>query len=267
MNKTILKTILVGVGLFLIAPIASAATLIFSPSTVNVTTGNSFSVQVSIDPVVKVGAVEVELNYPADLLEVTSFTLDGSWMPAGDNSINNATGVALKSGGYPGGITTPKVFGTVIFRAKKTGSATVSLGAKSMALNASSANVLTLGSTIQATIKDIVVPTPKPVVTQPTAPTTTQTPAPTTTVKPNTTQQPTTVEPQVGAEQPAEQPQVVAQVTQPNTNQASLLSTIGSFLTLRTNNFLVGLVVVLVIVVIIIYAIKYLKPKKNGKSE
>lgn len=266
MNKTILKTILVGVGLFLIAPIASAATLIFSPSTVNVTTGNSFNVQVSVDPVVKVGAVEVQLNYPADLLEVTSFTLDSNWMAAPDNSINNTTGVAIKSGGYPGGITTQKVFGTVSFRAKKAGSATVSLGAKSMALNASSANVLTLGSTIQATIKDAAAPVQQPQVTQPST-TGTQTPAPTTTVKPKTVAQQPTTQPQTGTEQPAEQPQVTAQANQPNTNQASLLSSIGSLLSLRTNNFLVGLIVVLVIVAIIIYAIKYFKPKKNGKPE
>jgi cell division septation protein DedD len=135
-----------------------------------------------------------------------------------------------------------------------------------MALNASSANVLTLGSTIQATIKDVVV-APKPVVTQPTAPTTTQTPAPTTTVKPNTTQQPTTTQSQASTEQPAAQTQVTAENNQPNANQASLLSSIGSLLTLRTNNFLVGLIVVLVIVAIIIYAIQYFKPKKNGKSE
>jgi hypothetical protein len=264
MNKNIFQTILLAVvGLF-IAPVAFAANIVFTPSTVNVTTGDNFTVQVSVNPQVKVGAVEVELKYPTDLLEVTGFVLGSNWMAAGDSSIDNTNGVAVKSGGYPGGITSQTVFGTVSFKAKKAGSATVSLGSNSMALNASSANVLTYEATVQATIKDATKP-----VTQ-TPPQTQQQTTPSTTTQKKTT--PSTSGQTVSQTPVSEIPTSESQAPEASiatnipaaTGQANLASILTSILTLNTNNFFVGLLVIVVIVGAIIWAVDYFKKGKKG---
>lgn len=261
MNKNIFQTILFAAVGLLIAPVVFAANIVFTPSTVNVTTGNSFTVQVSINPQVKVGAVEVELKYPADLLEVTGFTLDSHWMAAGDNSIDNAKGVAVKSGGYPGGITSQTVFGTVSFKAKKAGSATISLGSNSMALNASSANVLTYEAIAQATIKDATKPVNQTQTQQQTAPATTQKKTTPPTSGQAVSQTPT-------SETPSSESQTSETSTATNipttAGQANLLSTLVSILTLKTNNLFVGLLVVLIIVGVIVWVIDYFRKRKRG---
>jgi hypothetical protein len=264
MNKNIFQTILFAAVGLLIAPVAFAANIVFTPSTVNVTTGDSFTVQVSVNPQVKVGAVEVELKYPADLLEVTGFSLDSHWMAAGDNSIDNTKGVAVKSGGYPGGITSQTVFGTVSFKAKKAGSATVSLGSNSMALNASSANVLTYEAKVQATIKDITKP-----VTQ-TPPQTQQQTTPSTTTQKKTTPSTSgqTVSQTPVSETPANESQTpeasIATNIPTSAGQANLLSTLASVLTLKTNNLFVGLLVIIVIIGAIIWAVDFFRKRQKG---
>ena len=267
MNKNTFKTILFAAVGLLVAPVAFAANIVFTPSTANVNTGDIFTVQVSVNPQVKIGAVEVELKYPADLLEVSSFTLDSHWMAAGDNSVDNVKGVAVKSGGYPGGTTSQTVFGAVSFKAKKAGSATVSLGSNSMALNASSANVLTYEATVQATIKDATKP-----VTQTPAQTQQQTVPSTTTQKKTTpstsgqvSQAPTSETQPTESQTPETTPQANNLPT--STGQANIASVLANIITLKTNNFFVGLLVVLVIIAVIVWLVQYFsKNKKGGKG-
>jgi len=137
---------IIGLGLCLASSV-SAANISFSPSAVGVSKGQTFNVKVSVNPQnVKNYTVKMELTYPSDTLEVVSFTQGSGWMTlsqAGYDKIDNSSGVIIKSAGYPGGLTTETVFGTVTFRAKKEGSAKIGLSANSLSLSANSVNLLT----------------------------------------------------------------------------------------------------------------------------
>lgn len=137
---------IIGLGLCLASSV-SAASISFSPSAIGVSKGQTFNVKVSVNPQsVKNYTVKMELTYPSDTLEVVSFTQGGGWMTlsqVGYDKIDNSSGVMIKSAGYPGGLTTETVFGTITFRAKKEGSAKIGLSANSLSLSANSVNLLT----------------------------------------------------------------------------------------------------------------------------
>lgn len=146
MNKPILSTIILLT--LLMSPLAtSAATFSLIPSNVSVTAGQTFTVNVSLNPQgVKNYTAKVELNYPANLLEVQSFTFASNWMPLsqpGYDLVNNASGTMIKSAGYPAGVSSQTTFGTVSFRAKATGSGSISVSAQSAVYDGNSSDVLT----------------------------------------------------------------------------------------------------------------------------
>ena len=125
---------------------ALAASINLSPQTKNVTVGNTFKIEVVVNPLGEsVFTVKAVLSYPADLLRVVSFSFGDAWMPLnqpGYNEINNDTGIIIKTGGYPSGTLSPVVLGVITFTGLKEGKATVRVSDDSAILNSDNKNVL-----------------------------------------------------------------------------------------------------------------------------
>lgn len=148
--------------------VAFASTNIsLTPTSVNVQEGQIFSLQVSVAPQgVKNYTIKTEVAYPADLLEVKSFTFGSSWMPLsqpGYDLIDNKNGVLIKTAGYPGGASDYKIFGTITFMARKTGNGSIKTTTNSLALDSTNTNTLSGISASSVVINSA--PAPKPVVT------------------------------------------------------------------------------------------------------
>lgn len=236
--KKILFTFAVTILIAMVLAVpAMAATVSFSPANVNVTSGKSFNVTISVNPQGVANYTEkIELTYPADILEVRAFNFGGSWMPlaqSGYDLIDNAGGKLIKTAGYPGGIFSSATFGTVSFYAKKTGSAVIKLGNGSFALDANNQNVL---SGVPEVLVTISAPAIVPVEGPTTEPTT----------------EPIVEEPI--AQQPAE------------TQQISLIAALGVILTLGTGNIWLGILIGLIILAAVIYVIYLLRKKNNSEN-
>lgn len=125
----------------------AATTASFTPASVKVATGQQFNVSVTVNPqTTKDYAEKIEVNFPADVLEVTSFTMGSGGMALsqpGYDSIDNANGVLIKTAGYAGGISSPTAFGTILFTAKKAGSGTITIGGQSASFQASGQGAIT----------------------------------------------------------------------------------------------------------------------------
>ncbi len=246
MTKSIFRNILVVMGLFLAVP-ASAAVFNFSPTSVNTEAGKDFALQISLNPQATANyTAKIELNYPADTLEVKSFTFGDDWMKLkqpGYDAIDNTNGALIKTAGYPGGISSPVSFGTVYFHAKKTGNAVISATANSLVLDSLSKNVLSsIPNGVSVAVKETV-----------------QTPA--TPSKPGTTSEPAPTTP--SEEKPAEENVNQGAV---NNAQASLLSSAANILTLGTNNPLIGVMVVVIILAIFFAAYLFGRRSCSRKS-
>lgn len=125
---------------------ALAANIFISPENINVKAGQSFDVTISIDPKnVSVYTVKADLSFPANLLELKSFTFSGTWIPlsqTGYDSVNNSAGIMIKTAGYPGGVAKSVILGTAQFRAKASGSGAITVTTNSFVYDAASQNVL-----------------------------------------------------------------------------------------------------------------------------
>ncbi len=254
MKKNILKISLVMLAAIVLAtPALATTTVSFSPANINTSQGKTFSVSIAVNPQgVNNYTAKIQLNYPAEILEVKSFSFGNGWMPltqSGYDLIDNANGVLIKTAGYPGGLSSAATFGTISFYAKKTGSGVIKLGGDSLALDANSQNVISgtpeiaFAVTAPAAVapKQPAVPTPT---TAPTVPTAPIVPAP--------------------ATQPAEQP--IAQ--QQPVPQTSFLAAVGSVLTLGTGSVWVGILIGLIILAIVVYVVfLIIKKRKNNLSE
>src|SRR5205823_1611911 len=60
----------------------------------------------------------------------------------GYDVVNNTTGSLIKTAGHPGGITTGTILGTITFKAKATGSATIKATTDSLLLDKTNKNLL-----------------------------------------------------------------------------------------------------------------------------
>ena len=241
MKKTLITILLGAFGVVAIAAPAFAATSVsFTPVNVSVRQGQTFTLTIGVNPQgAKNYTAKTELRYPADLLEVKSFTFAPSWMPlsqSGYDLTDNTNGVFIKTAGYPGGVSSPVTFGTVSFLAKKSGNGTIALNSNSFALDANNQNVLASASVQTA----VVISAPAP--TTPKTPTTPTTPV---------------VEPtENGAVLGEKTPVVPEQTTalQPIAAQ-SMLAAVGSIVTLGTDSVIVGLLVAVIILALAGYAI------------
>lgn len=177
--RTLLATA-VSLGIFASAGVAAASTIVLVPATVSVTKGQTIAVTINVDPAgAKIYTVKGVVNYPADILEATSFTFTPGtpmWIPLSQPGYDSMTaGNVTKTAGFPGGFTTTKALGTITFRAKESGTATISVSPQSVAYDAQSKNTLSgaQGSSV------VTITAPVPVEPKPTTPTPT-TPKPTT---------------------------------------------------------------------------------------
>jgi len=166
MKKTIIK-ISIFIGTLIFSSQAFAATdASLSPKEASIAPGSAFTLTISLDPHGSANYAEkLELDYPADLLEVRSFTLNSSWTAltqAGYDSIDNAKGMMIKSAGYSGGFSKDTVFGTVTFVGKKSGTASVSFGTGSKAYDASGEASLSGGSAAVTIASKAIAPSSSP---------------------------------------------------------------------------------------------------------
>ncbi|MDO8523205.1 MAG: cohesin domain-containing protein [bacterium] len=148
MTKKIPHFIFIGGFLLLVCVPTSvyAASLTFTSPTGDVRVGGTFMIKVMLDPLAEnVFTVKAAIAYPAELLRITSFTFSDTWTPLnqpGFNEINNEKGSIIKTGGYPGGISAPVIFGIITFKGIKEGSATVAITDDSIVFNSESKNIL-----------------------------------------------------------------------------------------------------------------------------
>jgi len=241
MKKTILTIILSTLSVsILVTPALAATTVSFSPASVKVAPGQGFNVAITVNPQGVSNYVEkVVLNYPADTLEVKSFSLGNTWMAmtqSGYDLVDNANGVLVKTAGYPSGISSSVVFGTVSFYAKKAGSGTITIGNNSLAFEVNSQSALS-GSPMSFIITAPAVTTPKPTIPTQVVPS-----------QPTTPVQPT--------EQPVSRP--IAKMP-----QTSFMASIVGALTLGTGNVWLGILVGLIILAIVAYVIYTLIQRKR----
>lgn len=202
---TINKLIMSVITMTFFAPVLAlaATTASFSPASANVTVGQKFNIAISVNPQgTNDYAEKLEVNYPADILEATSFTFGANWMAmsqAGYDSIDNTNGILIKTAGYPGGFSSTTILGTISFSAKVAGSGTIKIGNSSLAFQASGQSALFgNGASFVVTSPVIVPPAPvAPVAPQVVAPLKSEVkkpaPAPSE-IKPATTTEATTTE-------------------------------------------------------------------------
>ncbi len=128
-------------------PAMAATTASLSPVSVKAVAGRSFTLTVAVNPQ-GVGnyAEKLEIDFPSENLEVTSFALSNDWIAlpgSGYDVTDNTNGVLIKTAGYPGGILGAATFGTITFHAKKSGSGTIKIGNSSSAFEANSQSAIT----------------------------------------------------------------------------------------------------------------------------
>ena len=138
MKKITIITIALGLFIFAL-PVLASTVATLSPSSVNTTTGKTFSVTISVDPKGSANYAEkVEVNFPAENLRVSSFSLGSDWMAlsqSGYDLIDNVNGILIKSAGYAGGFSQPTVLGTITFSVLKSGSGIIKIGNNSLAFD------------------------------------------------------------------------------------------------------------------------------------
>ncbi|MBU4204606.1 cohesin domain-containing protein [Patescibacteria group bacterium] len=147
MKKITIAITLVLLGVMISTASASAASVFqFSPTSVNTNPGKTFTLKITLDPQgVKNYTSKMEIDFPANILKVNSFTFGGSWLPlsvSGYDLVDNTNGIMIKSAGYPGGVLNPITFGTISFTTKKEGNGTIIITGNSLVLNAANQNVL-----------------------------------------------------------------------------------------------------------------------------
>ncbi len=120
---------------------------VLTPVSVNVTEGQTFDVVVAVNPSgANNYAEKVEIDFPADTLQVKTVALGKNWMALtqdGYNSLDNTKGVLVKTAGYPGGIHVMTDFETITFVTKKTGYGNIAIGASSLAYDVSNQTMIT----------------------------------------------------------------------------------------------------------------------------
>lgn len=153
------------IGMFLGAS-AYAANISLTPQSFNVKEGQNISIDINVDPQGAVYTVKTALSFPADLLEAVSFTPASSWFSLtqkGYDLMDNTAGSVIKTGGYPGGFKSVGKFGTIVFRAKKSGVANVQVTGASLAYNGQNQNSLSGSQGVSVVTIGTIVETPVPV--------------------------------------------------------------------------------------------------------
>jgi len=261
MNKTISTLILGVLGTVVLAvPVLAATALSLSPTNINVVQGQNFNLVTAINPQgVNNYTVKIELQYPADLLEVRTFTLANNWMALsqqGYDLIDNENGLLIKTAGYPSGISEPITFGIISFSAKQTGNGVIKVGDNSFVLDATNQDVL--NGVLAQTSVVIASPTPEPSPPEASEPEEEViTEEDEEEVITETVSTPTQAE-----EEPIQEDEVLTE-QQPVAQETTFLAAIGNILSLGTDNIWIGLFVGGIILAILVYFIRRLRREKS----
>lgn len=191
------------IGLSFALPLAaSAATFNVSPSSGSYNTGDTVTLNISVNPTGStIYTAMLDARFSPANFEVVSFTLNDALLPlkqSGYDALDNGSGILTKTGGYSGGLTSTASFGTVVLRAKSAGSATFTVADSSKLLDSNNADQQSGAQTTTFAIATKPVPAVVPAATP--AKTTTAAPAKTVTPTATASQQPAAV---VAAETPA----------------------------------------------------------------
>lgn len=188
-------------GLSFLFPLAAnAASFVVSPASGSYTAGNTITLQVSVNPAgATIYTAMLDARFSPETFEVVSFTLNDALLPlkqSGYDALNNTTGVLTKTGGFTG-ITSTASFGTIVLRAKASGSGTFTVADSSKLLDGS--NVDQQNGAQTNTYSIAAAPAPKAVETPSSAPTTVSKPVstkatPVTTPSSSTTTEATTTQ-------------------------------------------------------------------------
>ena len=247
MKKNSLAIILTVLGVaFAATPVMAATSVILSPATVSVSEGKSFEVVVAVDPSGTANYAEkIELDFPADMLEVLAFTYANGWtaLTSSDYSMtDNTHGVLIKTAGYPGGISSLTTFGTVSFSVKKAGSGTITVGSKSMAFEINSQSAI-IGSPVSFGPSQAPTPAPSALALQNEGQSDASTPKNNTLQTIQSTQSPT---PEITPNQTGEAQADQEQASGADTEQSgSFFASVANVLTFGTGNILIAIGVLL----------------------
>ncbi len=149
---------------------ASAATFSLVPKIETIAPGNTMASSVYVNPGAgeTITATKVSILFPAATIEVLSYTpvSGGSILAHIGTKTNNVAGTITDNVAFNPGVTAPIKIATIVFKAKKAGTASVTFGADSQLLNSKNTNenVSTAAADARFTVKVPVV-TPKPKVT------------------------------------------------------------------------------------------------------
>lgn len=142
--KKIIKLFVLSVAFLPVFALASTNVNLSSVKT-SVNTGDIFTVNVTVSPSGESAYTsKVVVNYNSSLLEATSFSFAPTWLPLsqpGYDSMDQTNGVIIKTAGYPSGMTSAKTFGTITFRAKQSGTATISVAKSTEIYDANNKNI------------------------------------------------------------------------------------------------------------------------------
>jgi len=146
------------IGLFSILKETEASTIFLKNTVALVQRGKTFSLPVTINPEGKKGyTVRLEILFPSDLLEVTSFSFEPLWLQVSQpkyDLIDNKIGRIIKTAGLPGGFSESTLFGNIVFRAKKSGRAVIVVGEQTFILDTDSKSTLTSRTQIPVIISE-----------------------------------------------------------------------------------------------------------------
>lgn len=113
--------------LLLLLPLsATAASLSLTPSAVSTAPGRSFTLDIVANPsnatsslLATITSIRAHVAFDPRIVQETSFSFAPGWLALpepGYDTIDNADGTAIKTAGYPGGITRSTPFGSMTFR-------------------------------------------------------------------------------------------------------------------------------------------------------
>ncbi|MCX6781627.1 MAG: hypothetical protein NTW66_00675 [Candidatus Magasanikbacteria bacterium] len=186
MKKSFIIFLAVSIA-FIFAGQAQAATnFSISPVKINVKEGESFRVNISVNPHgVMNYTVKSSIKFPADLVVLKTWSYAGNWMPlrqSGYDYFSNSSGVLIRTAGYPEGFDKVTSLGSAVFVATKSGSGVIEFAGDSMALDENSSNMFAGGNQLAIIVSPMVqikppseapTPTPATVIPTPEEPTST----------------------------------------------------------------------------------------------
>jgi len=259
MNKTILliSSVILG-GMFLTGSVLAATTISLSPASVSVTQGENFNLVIAVNPQgIKNYTVKIELEYPAEFLEVKSFSFGSDWMafPQAGDLVDNTNGLLIKTAGYPGGLSSTATFGIISFSAKKAGSGVIKLSSNSLALDSENQNVLS-SSLAQVAVS---ITAPEPVAPGPIAPGPTYPDEEIEEVdEADGIEEAETIEEEEDEVIIAEEEEEEELEEEP-----SALAAIGNVITFGTGNVFIGIIVSLIAFLILFFGIRRIRLRKS----